>query len=156
MACRQSRPIPDPLVKIYDLRSMKPLPPVPFPAGPAFINLLPMRSSSLVITSNQGLVNIVDTSNPTSANEFYQVIVIYLPGTFPVLTNFLQLDTPAFISSAAISPTGAYMAFGDSEGVIHIMTATDESMPFNGYEGQPGEWADPPEPLPEIEWSDAT
>jgi hypothetical protein len=70
---RQSRPIPDPLVKIYDLRSMKPLSPVPFPAGPAFINILPMRSSSLVITSNQGLVNIVDTSNPTSANEFYQV-----------------------------------------------------------------------------------
>ena len=58
---------------------MKPLPPVPFPAGPAFINVLPKRSSSLVVTSNQGLVNIVDTSNPTSANEFYQVIV----------TNFL-------------------------------------------------------------------
>ncbi|KAI0247045.1 PAB-dependent poly-A-specific ribonuclease subunit PAN2, partial [Lactifluus subvellereus] len=135
---RQSRPVPDPLVKIYDLRSMRPLPPVPFPAGPAFINLLPMRPSSLVVTSNQGLVNIVDTSNPTSANEFY------------------QLDTPAFLSSAAISPTGAYMAFGDSEGIIHIMTATDESMPFNGYEGQPVEWADPPEPLPEIEWADTT
>lgn len=57
---------------------MKPLAPVPFPAGPAFINVLPKRSSSLVVTSNQGLVNIVDTSNPTSANEFYQVIVTSL------------------------------------------------------------------------------
>ena len=57
---------------------MKPLPPVPFPAGPAFINVLPKRSSSLVVTSNQGLVNIVDTSNPTNANEFYQVIVTSL------------------------------------------------------------------------------
>jgi hypothetical protein len=73
---RQSRPVPDPLVKIYDLRSMKPLSPLPFPSGPAFINLLPMRSSSLVVTSNQGLVNIVDTSNPTSANEFYQVLAM--------------------------------------------------------------------------------
>ncbi|KAH9999109.1 PAB-dependent poly-A-specific ribonuclease subunit PAN2 [Russula vinacea] len=135
---RQSRPVPDPLVKIYDLRSMKPLSPLPFPSGPAFINLLPMRSSSLVVTSNQGLVNIVDTSNPTSANEFY------------------QLDTPAFISSAAVSPTGAYMAFGDSDGVIHIMTAANEDMPFNGYEGQPVEWADSPEPLPEIDWTDST
>ena len=35
-----------------------------------------MRSSSLVVTSNEGLVNIVDTSNPTSANEFYQVLAI--------------------------------------------------------------------------------
>ena len=59
---------------------MKPLPPVPFPAGPAFIDLLPMRSSSLVVTSNQGLVNIVDTSNPTSANEFYQVLIMSLVG----------------------------------------------------------------------------
>jgi hypothetical protein len=55
---------------------MKPLSPLPFPSGPAFINLLPMRSSSLVVTSNQGLVNIVDTSNPTSANEFYQVLAM--------------------------------------------------------------------------------
>ncbi|KAF8274229.1 PAB-dependent poly-A-specific ribonuclease subunit PAN2 [Lactarius quietus] len=135
---RQSRPVPDPLVKIYDLRSLKPLPPVPFPAGPAFINVLPKRSSSLVVTSNQGLVNIVDTSNPTSANEFY------------------QLDTPAFISSAAVSLTGAYMAFGDADGIIHIMTAANEDMPFNGYEGQPVEWADSPDPLPEIEWTDGT
>lgn len=66
---------------------MKPLPPVPFPAGPAFINLLPMRPSSLVVTSNQGLVNIVDTSNPTSANEFYQVLVR------PSLEVFFALTT---------------------------------------------------------------
>ena len=71
---RQSRPIPDPLVKVYDMRVMRPLPPVPFPAGPAFINSLPRRSSSIVVTSNQGLVNIVDTSNPTNATEFYQVL----------------------------------------------------------------------------------
>lgn len=70
---RQARAIPDPLVKVYDIRTMKPLPPVPFPAGPAFINVLPRRSSTIVVTSNQGLINIVDTSNPTNATEFYQV-----------------------------------------------------------------------------------
>jgi hypothetical protein len=48
------------------------------------------------------------------------------------------------------------MAFGDSDGVIHIMTAADEGMPFNGCEGQPVEWADNPETLPEIEWTDNT
>ncbi|KAI0059101.1 PAB-dependent poly-A-specific ribonuclease subunit PAN2 [Artomyces pyxidatus] len=137
---RQGRPIPDPLVKLYDLRSMRPLPPVPFPAGPAFLNMLPRRSSSLVVTSNQGLINIVDTSDPSNASEFY------------------QLDTPAFISSAAVSPTGAYMAFGDADGAIHIMTAAEEDgmLPFNGYDGQPIEWADTAEPLPDIEWTDTT
>lgn len=73
MHLRQARTIPDPLVKMYDIRTMKPLPPVPFPAGPAFINVLPKRSSTIVVTSNQGLINIVDTSNPTNAAEFYQV-----------------------------------------------------------------------------------
>jgi hypothetical protein len=48
------------------------------------------------------------------------------------------------------------MAFGDSDGVIHIMTAANEDTPFNGYEGQPVEWADSPEPLPEIDWTDST
>ena len=52
---------------------MRTLPPIPFPAGPAFINILPKRSSSIVVSSNQGLINIVDTSDPTSGNEFYQV-----------------------------------------------------------------------------------
>ncbi|ETW85417.1 hypothetical protein HETIRDRAFT_432176 [Heterobasidion irregulare TC 32-1] len=137
---RQSRPIPDPLVKVYDMRVMRPLPPVPFPAGPAFINSLPRRSSSIVVTSNQGLVNIVDTSNPTNATEFY------------------QLDTQVPISSVAVSPTGAYMAFGDADGVIHLMTAADDEgvHPFNGFEGQPVEWADTPEPLPDIQWTDST
>ena len=59
-------------MKIYDLRNMKALPPIPFSAGPAFINRFPNRPSTLAITSNQGLVQIVDTTNPTS-NEFYQV-----------------------------------------------------------------------------------
>jgi hypothetical protein len=68
---RQSRPFPDPLVKVYDLRTMRPLPPLPFSDGPSFISTLPKKDSSVVVVSNQGLINIVDVSNP-SANEFYQ------------------------------------------------------------------------------------
>ncbi|KAI0035067.1 ubiquitin carboxyl-terminal hydrolase-domain-containing protein [Vararia minispora EC-137] len=136
-ALRSGHPVPDPLVKLYDLRTMKALPPVVFPTGPAFINVLPRSSASLVLVSNQGLVNIVDTVNPSNV-EFY------------------QLDTPAFISSAAVSPTGAFMAFGDADGVVHLLTAADETVPFNGFEGQPVEWADAPEPLPDINWTDST
>lgn len=71
---RQGRPHPDPLVKVYDTRTMKPLPPVPFPAGPAFIDVLPKRTSTIVVTSSQGLVNIVDVSNVANT-EFQQVWV---------------------------------------------------------------------------------
>lgn len=69
---RHSRPFPDPLVKVYDLRTMRPMPPIPFSAGPAFIHTVPNRTSSLVVISNQGLINVVDASNSAS-NEFYQV-----------------------------------------------------------------------------------
>ena len=70
---RYLRPFPDPLVKVYDLRTMRPLPPIPFSAVPAFIHVLPKRSSSLAVVSNHGLINIVDVSNPSAASEFYQV-----------------------------------------------------------------------------------
>ena len=43
--------------------------------------------------------------------------------------------------------------------MISILTAVDESeqTPFNGFvEGQPIDWADPPEELPQIDWSDST
>jgi PAB-dependent poly(A)-specific ribonuclease subunit 2 len=63
----------------------------------------------------------------------------------------------SYISSTAVSPTGAYMAFGDADGTIHLITADEDgSLPFNGFDGQPIEWADPPEPLPEIAWTDST
>ncbi|KAJ6525112.1 ubiquitin carboxyl-terminal hydrolase-domain-containing protein [Mycena sp. CBHHK59/15] len=138
LGVRQSRPFPDPLVKVYDLRTMRPLPPIPFSSTPAFINILPKRPSAVAVTSNQGLINIVDVSS--AASEFY------------------QLDLASYLTSVALSPTGAYLACGDAEGMVHLMSQIDEegSLPFNGFDGQPIEWADTPAPIPDIEWSDST
>lgn len=139
MGIRRSRPFPDPLVRVYDLRQMRSLSHIPFSEGPAFINVLPRKPSSVVITSHEGLVHIADVTS-TAETEVHQLGVSYL-------------------GSAAVSPTGAYMAFGDSDGTIHVMSASqseDDHLPFNGYEGQPIEWANVPAPLPEIEWTDNT
>lgn len=54
---------------------MRPLPPVPFSGGPAFLNRLPTKSATIVITSNEGLVNIVDVSNPADS-QFHQVMLL--------------------------------------------------------------------------------
>lgn len=70
---RQSRPIPDPLVKVYDMRTMHALPPMPFSSNPTFIHVLPKRSSSIAVVSDQGLVHVMDASNISAASEFYQV-----------------------------------------------------------------------------------
>ncbi|KIK13823.1 hypothetical protein PISMIDRAFT_17728 [Pisolithus microcarpus 441] len=134
---RRGHEFPDPLVKVYDLRSMRPLPPIPFSEGPSFINLLPKHSSSLVVTSAQGLVNVVDVSDATNASGFYQV------------GNGLLLR---------LNYSGSFIGFGDAAGAIHLLTAADESseLYFNGFEGQPIEHADVPEPLPDITWTDST
>lgn len=70
----------------------------------------------------------------------------------------MQLDITSFLTSVSVSPTGAYMAFGDAEGVIHLMSQVDDggTLPFNGFDGQPIEWADTPAPVPDIKWTDST
>jgi PAB-dependent poly(A)-specific ribonuclease subunit 2 len=70
---RQSRPHPDSLVKLFDLRTMRPLPPLPFSSGPAFINTHSKQSNTVTVTSAQGLVHSVDITRPTDSGEFYQV-----------------------------------------------------------------------------------
>jgi len=70
----------------------------------------------------------------------------------------LKLDTASYITSTAVSSNSSYLAFGDAVGTIHLLTAADESSEpfFNGFHGQPVEWADTPEVLPNINWSDST
>ncbi len=62
------------------------------------------------------------------------------------------------MTSTAVSPTGSYIALGDADGVIHLLTAAAEGadLPLNGFDGQPVELAAPPEPLPDIHWTDST
>ena len=48
------------------------------------------------------------------------------------------------------------MAFGDADGVIHMMSQAEPEtdVPFNGFDGHPVEWADTPASLPNVEWVD--
>jgi PAB-dependent poly(A)-specific ribonuclease subunit 2 len=70
----------------------------------------------------------------------------------------LQIDVASYLSAVAISPDGSYLGFGDADGMIHTLTSTvdEERVPLNGFEGKPIEWADTPEPLPDIDWDDRT
>lgn len=145
----QGHPIPDPLVKLYDTRTLRPLPPISFSSGPAFVMLNPLEPSKLVIAGQQGMVQVADIS--TGTNEFQ------------------QLDVSSFITSMALSPRGDYLAFGDGDGQLHLWTQhpTGEGAqlddhgnlalpPFNGFEGIKPEWPDPVDPPPPIVWDDST
>lgn len=70
----------------------------------------------------------------------------------------MQLDLASYLTSVAVSPTGSYMACGDAEGVIHMLSQADEDaiLPLNGFDGTPVPWADTAAALPDIEWTDST
>ena len=145
---RPGHDFPDPLVKVYDLRNMRPLPPIPFSDGPAIFNLLPMQTSSLVATSAQCLANVVDMPNTNiSGSHHVRPPSIFRPHFPP---TDLQLDTTSYITSTAVSSNGSYLGFGDAVGTIHLLTTADESSEpfFNNFQGQPAEWTDVPEPPP--------
>lgn len=74
------------------------------------------------------------------------------------LSNHNKLTVTSYITSMSISPTGTFMAFGDADGTIHMMSQAEEgsNMPFNGFDGQPITWIDAPERIPETEWIDST
>lgn len=145
----QGHPLPDPFVRLYDTRTLRALPPISFPAGPAFVLLNPTDPSKLVIASQQGMIQVADLSSNT--NEFQ------------------QLDVSSYITSMALSPRGDYLVFGDGDGQLHLWTQhqTGEGAPldangsldlppFNGYDGIKPEWPDAVEPLPPIAWDDHT
>nr|XP_019008893.1 PAB-dependent poly(A)-specific ribonuclease subunit PAN2 [Kwoniella pini CBS 10737]OCF47674.1 PAB-dependent poly(A)-specific ribonuclease subunit PAN2 [Kwoniella pini CBS 10737] len=147
----QGHPMPDPLVKIYDIRTLRPLPPISFPAGPAFALLHPTDPSKLVISSQQGMLQSVDMSGGSAASTFQ------------------QLDVNSYVTSMALSPRGDYLAFGDADGHLHLWTnyetgetaQVDENgqliLPtFNGYDGIKPEWPDQPDPPPPIVWEETT
>jgi PAB-dependent poly(A)-specific ribonuclease subunit 2 len=141
---RKGHPLPDPLIRLYDIRTLRPLPPVSFPAGPGFCRLHPSDSSKLVIASQQGMLQTYDMAQGSDSNVFS------------------QLDVSSYVTSMALSNYGDYLAFGDAEGQLHIWTTHDigddardgsgrlKLPPFH-YDGGVGvEWPDqiePPKPF---------
>lgn len=148
---RQGHPLPDPLVRVYDVRTLRALPPVSFPSGPAFALLDPRDSSRVLIASSQGVLQIVDMAAGSSG------------------TDFQQLDVNSYITAMTLSPGGDFLAFGDADGQLHLWTTHDTSedarssengsleLPsFNGYDGIKPEWPDPVDQPPPIVWDETT
>ncbi|CUA74901.1 PAB-dependent poly(A)-specific ribonuclease subunit 2 [Rhizoctonia solani] len=125
---RQSHPHAEHFVKVFDMRTLRPLSPIPFADLPSFIKVHPKKPTTLVVASSQGFVNVIDVAQPGG--------------------------TPDFVPT--ISPEGDYVALGDAEGFVHLLSSvpenTTEPVPFNGFEGEPVVWAHKPD-LPDIHWT---
>lgn len=115
----------DPLVKIYDLRMQKALPPHSFP-GAAFIRMHPKMTAAAIIASNNGQFENADVMNPSSIQLYHANIQTYL-------------------TAMDLSPTGDVLAMMDGEGILQLWTRSGKSN-FTDL-AAPIEW---PEPVPQI------
>lgn len=112
----------DPLLNIYDLRTFRPQPPVPFPAGAAFVRLHPKMSTTCLVSSVSGQLQMLDFVNPAMA--------------------FLYQANIPYISALDFSTSGDYFALAGSSGSVQVW-GTPEASTFTEF-GRPVEWADSP------------
>ncbi|OAV97453.1 hypothetical protein PTTG_26056 [Puccinia triticina 1-1 BBBD Race 1] len=148
---KQGHPVRDPLVKVFDVRALRPLPPITFSSSPAHVRFHPRMSSTLFITSSTGQLQIIDLAQPIPTSSFY------------------QLDVATFITDMSISSSGDGLAYVEADGLVHLWTTAvsemdlgDESVRSNA---KPIKWSrgNMPIVLPDsieepapVQWTDET
>ena len=123
----------DHLANVFDLKTLMPLPPVPFPPGAAFVRMHPKMSTTCIIAAQSGLMYAVDIMNPDSPSMKHANIYD---------THLLTLD---------LAPSGEALALADAQCAIHLW-GSPSKIQFTEY-SNPAEFADTPAALPNIDWT---
>ncbi|EFW21809.1 PAB-dependent poly(A)-specific ribonuclease subunit 2 [Coccidioides posadasii str. Silveira] len=127
-------PIVDPLANVYDLKSLIPLPPIPFHAGAAFVRMHPRLQTTSFIASQTGQLQVVDLMNPNTIN--------------------LRQANVAFMLGLEVSPSGEALAINDAECCIHLW-GSPSKIHFNEI-GKETEFSDIPTRPSMLDWSNDT
>jgi len=64
----------DPMIKLFDIRTMNSLEPIPFETRPSFLKFHPNYPSVLISVSQTGELIIVNINKPSEI-EYYEVII---------------------------------------------------------------------------------
>lgn len=142
---RQGHRVPEPMIKVHDLRTLQARVPIPMtaPGGPAFLAIHPKRTSLLAVATPQAQFQVVDTNNPGQ-------------------TQFYLLPSASYLSSMTFSSSAEALAFGESDGSVRLWTndakASQAALPvrFNAYPTKPPPAADFVLPPPRIDWQPDT
>jgi PAB-dependent poly(A)-specific ribonuclease subunit 2 len=118
----QSGPMLAGLANVYDLRGMRQLPPVPFHAGAAFVQLHPRMSTTCIIASQSGQLQVIDFVNPSAV-------------------TLKQINISTYMTSMVLAPTGEALAVADAEGHIQLW-GSPTKLQFCEYTNQALEWPD--------------
>jgi PAB-dependent poly(A)-specific ribonuclease subunit 2 len=121
----------DPLVNVFDLKNMISLPPIPFPAGAAYVRMHPRMSTTSIVVSQLGQMHIVDLMNVNTS-------------------NVRQANVLSYLSMVEIAPSGEAIALADAECHIHLW-GSPSRIRFAEV-SNPVEFADPDDDHTTIDW----
>ncbi|KAL2829793.1 PAB-dependent poly(A)-specific ribonuclease subunit pan2 [Aspergillus cavernicola] len=127
-------PIVDPLVNVYDLKTLSPLPPIPFHAGAAYVRMHPKLQTTSFVASQTGQLQVVDLMNP---NAFK-----------------LRQATVSFMLGIEVSPSAEALAINDAEGSLQLW-GSPAKIHFNEMSKEV-EFADIAPRPPPLDWSPET
>lgn len=112
--------------------------PVSFPHLPAFMRPHPRNSSTIVVVSAQGHIQVSDINNPTNL-------------------QFYNIETDSYLTAMAMSSTGEGMAFTDADGSLHVWSSVAApEVPRFSRSDIPIDLPQPPEPPRQVNWATHT
>lgn len=125
----------DPFLNVFDVKNMSSMPPIPFPAGAAYVRMHPRMLTTSIVVSQSGQMHVVDLMNPNTS-------------------NVRQANVLTYLSMFEIAPSGEAIALTDAECYIHVW-GSPTKLHFVDL-AAPIEFATPAEHVPPIEWSSDT
>lgn len=104
----------DPLVNIYDLRMMRVVSPIPFPAGAKFAKFYPKIPNIVVIASSAGQIQFVDMYDQLQVH-LYQADL-----TSPSPANSVSGMNSLYLLNLDVSDNGEFLAFTDGHNTLSL------------------------------------
>ncbi|KAK5995204.1 PAN2-PAN3 deadenylation complex catalytic subunit PAN2 [Cladobotryum mycophilum] len=125
----------DPFLNVFDIKKMSSMPPIPFPAGAAYVRMHPRMLTTSIVVSQSGQMHVVDLMNPNTS-------------------NVRQANVLTYLSMFEIAPSGEAMALTDAECFIHLW-GSPTKLHFVDLP-TPIEFATSEETPPTVEWATDT
>ncbi|KAI4200031.1 MAG: hypothetical protein LQ346_002462 [Caloplaca aetnensis] len=117
--------------RVYDLRKLEQLPPIPFHGLAAFVQLHPKLSTTSILCSTHGQVQVVDLMNPNTS-------------------NIHQVALHDLISHLVLAPSGAAWALASNDGSVQVWAASRHKLCFT-QSAAPVEFSDEDFPPPKLD-----
>lgn len=98
----------DPLVNLYDLRMMRALPPILFPAGASFVKFHPKLPNIVIVASTAGHIQFVDMYDQLQIHLYQADLSSGAPALLPA-----SPPPNSYLSNLDISKNGEFLCFSD-------------------------------------------